>query len=63
MPPSLCSRCNSQYALPTAPSKRVHVSFCSWSCQKSVCVRVPSQDECAFHANDDCPYEWCQEGK
>eukprot|EP00966_Prymnesium_polylepis_P059893 1389278-Prymnesium_polylepis.1 len=26
-------------------------------------ARVPSQDECAFHANDDCPYEWCQEGK
>ena len=22
-----------------------------------------SQDECAFHANDDCPWEWCEPGK
>ena len=22
-----------------------------------------SQDECAFHGNDDVPYEWCEEGK
>ena len=22
-----------------------------------------SQDECAFHGNDDCPWEWCEEGR
>lgn len=21
------------------------------------------QDEAAFHGNDDCPYEWCEEGR
>eukprot|EP00966_Prymnesium_polylepis_P018615 428512-Prymnesium_polylepis.1 len=28
-------------------------------------TRVPhrSQDECAFHGNDDVPYEWCEGGK
>ena len=24
---------------------------------------VVSQDECAFHGCDDCPWEWCEEGR
>ena len=22
-----------------------------------------TQDECAFNANDDCPWEWCENGR
>ena len=55
------------------PFSQVLVTFTGSNCETVVWpddlhdgeppLVLVSQDECAFHGNDDCPYEWCEKGR